>query len=72
VDFSSSPPSPSSTTHLCLIAKGEWKVQNDDTSKVDCGSDSDDEYASRTYDELADLLKNTLNSLEILKKNVTS
>jgi hypothetical protein len=39
------------------MAKGERKVQNDVTSEVDCGSDSDDEYASPTYDELADLLK---------------
>jgi hypothetical protein len=28
-DFSSSPSSPSSTTHLCLMAKGERKVQNE-------------------------------------------
>jgi hypothetical protein len=57
VDLSSPPPSPSSTTHLCLMAKGEQKVQNDDTSDVDCGSDSDNEYACPTYDELTDLLK---------------
>jgi hypothetical protein len=57
IDFSSPPPLPSSTTHLCLMAKGERKVQNDDTSDVDCGSDSDDEYASTTYDELVYLLK---------------
>jgi hypothetical protein len=57
VDFSSPPQSPSSTTHLCLMAKDERKVQNDVASEVDCGSDSDDEYASPTYDELADLLK---------------
>jgi hypothetical protein len=38
------------------MAKGEQKVQTDVTSEVDCGSDSDDEYASPTYDELADLL----------------
>jgi hypothetical protein len=57
VDFSSPPPSPSSPTHLYLMAKGERKVQNDDPSDVDCGSDSDYEYASPTYDELAELLK---------------
>jgi predicted ATP-binding protein involved in virulence len=39
------------------MAKGDRKVQNDDPSDVDCGSDSDDEYASPTYDELAELLK---------------
>jgi predicted ATP-binding protein involved in virulence len=39
------------------MAKGEWKVQNDVTSEIHCGSDSDDEYASTTYDELVDLLK---------------
>jgi tRNA/tmRNA/rRNA uracil-C5-methylase (TrmA/RlmC/RlmD family) len=57
VNFSSPKPTPSSSTHLCLMAKGERKVQNDDTSDVDCGSDSYDEYASPTYDELADFLK---------------
>jgi hypothetical protein len=30
------------------MAKGEHKVQNDDTSDVDCGNDSDNEYASPT------------------------
>jgi hypothetical protein len=57
MDFSSPPSSPSSTTRLCLMAKGEWKVQNDVSNDVESGSDSDDEYAFRTYDELADLLK---------------
>jgi hypothetical protein len=61
-----SPPSPSSTTHISLMSKGEWKVQNDDTSGVDCGSDSDDEYASPTYDELADLLKEYI---QIIRKS---
>jgi hypothetical protein len=56
-DFSSPPPSPSSTSHLCLMAKGEWKVQPENHIVDDCDSDSDDEYASPTYDELADLLK---------------
>jgi hypothetical protein len=54
-DFSS--PSPSSTSHLCLMAKGERKVQPENDIIDDCDSDSDDEYASPTYDELADLLK---------------
>jgi hypothetical protein len=54
-DFSSPPPSPSSTSHLCLMARGEWKVQNDNYIIDD--SDSDDEFASPSYDELADLLK---------------
>jgi hypothetical protein len=57
VDFSSPSSSPSSTTHICLMAKGERKVQNDVTNDVESGSVSDDEYASPTYDELADLLK---------------
>jgi hypothetical protein len=56
-DFSSPPPSPSSTSHLCLMAKGERKVQPKNGIIDDCDSDSDDEYASPTYDELADLLK---------------
>jgi hypothetical protein len=54
-DFSSPPPSPSSTSHLCLMAKGEQKVQIDNDIIDD--SDSDDEFASPSYDELADLLK---------------
>jgi hypothetical protein len=56
-DFSSPPPSHSSTSHLCLMAKGERKVQHENDIFDDCDSDSDDEYASPTYDELADLLK---------------
>jgi hypothetical protein len=58
-DFSSPTPSPSSTSHLCLMAKGEWKVQLENDIINDCDSDSgsDDEYASPSYDELADLLK---------------
>ena len=56
-DFSSPPSSPSSTSHLCLMAKGEQKVQLENDIVEDCDSDSDDEYASPTYDELADLLK---------------
>jgi chromosome segregation ATPase len=39
------------------MAKGERKVQNGNDIVEDCDSDSDDEYASPTYDELADLLK---------------
>jgi uncharacterized phage infection (PIP) family protein YhgE len=56
-DFSSPPPSPSSTSHLCLMAKGEQKVQLENDIIDDCDSDSDEEYASPSYDELADLLK---------------
>jgi hypothetical protein len=56
-DFSSPPPSPSSTSHLCLMAKGERKVQLENDIAGDCDSDSDDEYASPSYDELADFLK---------------
>jgi hypothetical protein len=37
------------------MARGEWKVQNDNDIIDD--SDSDDEFASPSYDELADLLK---------------
>jgi hypothetical protein len=54
-DFSSPPSSPSSTSHLCLMAKGEQKVQIENDIIDD--SDSDDEFASPSYDELADLLK---------------
>ena len=50
-------PSHSSTSHLCLMAKGERKVQPENDIVDDCDSDSDDEYASTTYDELANLLK---------------
>jgi hypothetical protein len=50
-DFSSPPPSPSSTSHLCLMARGERKVHNDNDIIDD--SDSDDEFASPSYDELA-------------------
>jgi hypothetical protein len=57
VGFSSLSSSPLSTTHLCLMAKGDRKVQNDNPSDSDCGNYSDDEYASPTYDELANLLK---------------
>jgi hypothetical protein len=39
------------------MAKGDQKVPNDDPSDVDCGNDSDDEYASPIYDELANFLK---------------
>jgi hypothetical protein len=56
-DFSSPPSSYSSTTHLCLMAKDERKVQNENVIIEDCESDSDDDYASPTYDELEDLLK---------------
>jgi hypothetical protein len=50
-DFSSPPPS--STSHLCLMAKGERKVQINN----DIIDDSDDEFASPSYHELANLLK---------------
>jgi chromosome segregation ATPase len=39
------------------MAKGERKVQLENDIVDDCDRDSDDEYASPTYDELADLLK---------------
>jgi predicted ATP-binding protein involved in virulence len=39
------------------MAKGDRKVQNYEPINNDCGSDSDDEYASPTYAELAYLLK---------------
>jgi chromosome segregation ATPase len=39
------------------MAKGKQKVQPKNDIVDDCDSDSDDEYASPTYDELADLLK---------------
>jgi hypothetical protein len=55
---SSPPPSPpsspsSSTTHLCLMAKSERKVQSNDS---DDDSDSDDEFDAPSYDELVKLL----------------
>jgi hypothetical protein len=56
-DFSSPPQSPSSTSYLCLMAKGKQKVQIDNDIIDDSDSDSDDEFASPSYDELADLLK---------------
>ena len=56
-------PSSSSSTHLCLMAKGERKVQNDDDSSGDdnasnneSGSDSDEEFESPSYDDLVKLL----------------
>ena len=60
----SSPTLPSSSsTHLCLMAKGERKVQNDDDSSGDdnasndgSGSNSDDEFESPSYDDLVKLL----------------
>ena len=47
--------------HLCLVAKGERKVSNDDESSGDehasnDDSDSDDEYESPSYDDLVKLL----------------
>jgi hypothetical protein len=36
------------------MAKGEWKVQNNDSDDDD--SDSDDEYDAPSYDELIKLL----------------
>jgi hypothetical protein len=39
------------------MAKGERKVQPKNDIVDDCDSDSDEEYAYPTYDELADLLK---------------
>jgi len=47
---SSSPPSTSST-QLCLMAKGDRKVQSEDER-----SESDSEYESPSYDELVKLL----------------
>ena len=66
IDSSSSSPTPplSFSTHLCLMAKGERKISNDDDSSNDdhannddCDSDSDDdEFESPSYDELVKLL----------------
>jgi uncharacterized coiled-coil DUF342 family protein len=39
------------------MVKGERKVQLENDIVDDCDSDSDDEYASLTYDQLVDLLK---------------
>jgi hypothetical protein len=57
---SSPPPSPpssllSSISHLCLMAKGERKVQSNDSDDDD-DIDSDDEFDAPTYDELVKLL----------------
>ena len=38
-------------SHLCLMAKGDWKVQSEDES-----SESDSEFESPYYDELINLL----------------
>ena len=53
----------SSSIDLCLMAKGEQKVQNDDDSGGDDnasddenGSDSDEEFKSPSYDDLVKLL----------------
>ena len=61
--LSSPTPSPSSSTHLCLMTKGEQKVQNDDDSSGDdnasndeSGSDSDEEFESPSNDDLVKLL----------------
>ena len=59
--LSSPTPPPSSSTHLCLMAKGEQKVSNDDDSSGDDhasndDSDSDDEFESPSYDDLVKLL----------------
>ena len=65
IGSSLSPPTPpsSSSTHLCLMAKGERKVQRDDDSSGDDnasdgenGSDSDEEFESPSYDDLVKLL----------------
>ena len=54
-------PSSSSSTHLCLMAKGERKVQNNDDSSGDDNasnddSDSDKEFESPSFDDLVKLL----------------
>jgi hypothetical protein len=56
------------------MARGEQKVQNDNDiiDDSDSDSDSDDEFASPSYDELANLLKDTLKSLGSQKLNVIS
>ena len=56
IDLASSPPSlPSSSTHVCLMAKGERKVtKNDDSSDDEQASDDDD---SPTYDDLVKILR---------------
>ena len=65
IDSSSSSPTPppSFSTHLCLMAKGERKISNDDdsddeyASNDDSDSDSDDdEFESPSYDDLVKLL----------------
>jgi hypothetical protein len=46
---------PPSSTHLCLMAKGERKVQSNDSDDGD-DSDSDEEFVAPSYDELIKLL----------------
>jgi hypothetical protein len=58
---SSPPPSPPSspslsTTHLCLMAKGERKIQSNDSDDNDDDSDSDDEFDASSYEEFVKLL----------------
>jgi hypothetical protein len=61
--LSPSPLPPPSPTHLCLMAKGDRKIQNDDdisgddnASDNENGSDSDEEFESPSYDDLVKLL----------------
>ncbi|XP_066351719.1 uncharacterized protein [Miscanthus floridulus] len=56
---STPPSSPSSSTHLCLMGKGDRKVQSEDESSGNESgddSDSEDKFEAPTYDELVKLL----------------
>ena len=71
IDSSSSSPTPPllSSTHLCLMAKGERKVSNDDDSSGDehasnDDSDSDDEFDHLPMMILSSCLTNILKLLE--------
>jgi hypothetical protein len=44
--FSSPPLFPSSSTHICIMVKGDQKIQSDDGS-----SDSDEKFTTPSYDE---------------------
>jgi hypothetical protein len=46
---------PSSSTHLCLMAKVERKVQSNDSDDGD-DNDSDEEFVAPSYDKLVKLL----------------
>jgi hypothetical protein len=65
MNFSSLTLLSSYSTHICLMAKGECKVHNDGSN-----SDSKEDFASPSYDELVDLLKEYNQGIRMQKVNV--